>query len=162
MIAVERLDKAGLAWAQDTVTRHHYRRTAVPGRACPEGWAVTTPDLGRVGCLIVGRPQATLCRPWYGSVEEAASAKYGREHFVALGEHSAAVSPRPAAFYAAIAPLGGAATKKKGPDHYAEIGRKGGETLLAVFGTEHYARIGRLGAAAKARRRREQRDGAAG
>jgi hypothetical protein len=71
LIDVERLDAPSLDWAQRLVTRHHYRRSPVPGRACPEGWAVTSVDLGRVGCLIVGRPQATLCRPWYGSLDDA-------------------------------------------------------------------------------------------
>jgi hypothetical protein len=72
MTYLERLDRSGMSWAQATVTRHHYRRTPVSGRACPEGWAVELPQLGRVGCLIVGRPQATICRPWYGSVEDVA------------------------------------------------------------------------------------------
>lgn len=70
-IQVERLDGPGLDWAQAIVTRHHYRRSPVPGRACPEGWAVTSLDLGRIGCLVVGRPQATRCLDWYGSVEDA-------------------------------------------------------------------------------------------
>lgn len=70
-IDLERLDDAGLAWAQDTVTRHHYRHSPVPGRACPEGWAVRPAGFAHpMGCLIVGRPQATVCRPWYGSVED--------------------------------------------------------------------------------------------
>lgn len=70
-VNLERLDARGLAWAQATVREQHYRRCPVPGRACPEGWAVRLGEVGRVGCLIVGRPQATVCRPWYGSVEEA-------------------------------------------------------------------------------------------
>jgi hypothetical protein len=31
--------------------------------------------LGRVGCLIVGRPQATRCQSWYGSVDDAAAGR---------------------------------------------------------------------------------------
>ena len=68
---LERLDASGLRWAQCMVRHYHYRRSAVPTRARPEGWGVTLPALGRVGCLTVGWPQSTLCRPWYGSVEDA-------------------------------------------------------------------------------------------
>jgi len=70
LVAVECLGAPGLAWAQNAVERHHYRRSPVPRRACPEAWAVTAAELGRVGCLIVGRPQATRCLDWYGSVED--------------------------------------------------------------------------------------------
>lgn len=71
-VGVQRLDAAGLAWAQSTVTAHHYRRTPVPGRACPEAWGVRALDgiPNYIGYLIVGRPQATSCYPWYGSVED--------------------------------------------------------------------------------------------
>lgn len=75
MIDVERLDAPGLAWAQRLVARHHYLRSPVLARACPEGWAVTSVDLGRVGCLIVGRPQATRCLDWYGSVDDVATGR---------------------------------------------------------------------------------------
>jgi hypothetical protein len=74
-VDVERLDKSGLTWAQAMVARHHYRHAAVPDRASPEGWAVKIGPLGRVGCLLVGRPQSTLCRPWYGSVEDASTGR---------------------------------------------------------------------------------------
>lgn len=71
MIAVEPIDRAGLAWAQDAVAAHHYLRSAVLGRASPEAWAIHATGIrSRIGCLIVGRPQATRCRDWYGSVED--------------------------------------------------------------------------------------------
>lgn len=72
-LTLEHLDADGFAWAQDAVWRYHYRHAPVPTRACPEAWAVRLGALGDVGCLIVGRPQATVCRPWYGSVEEVAA-----------------------------------------------------------------------------------------
>lgn len=75
MISLEYCDERGLAWAQATVARHHYLRTPVDTRCSPEAWAVRLGDLGRVGCLIVGRPQATRCYPWYGSVEDMAVGK---------------------------------------------------------------------------------------
>lgn len=70
-VSLQYLDDIGRAWAQETVTHHHYRHAPVPGRACPESWAVVVEGVGPIGCLIVGRPQATVCRPWYGSVDEA-------------------------------------------------------------------------------------------
>jgi hypothetical protein len=74
-VRVERLDRPGLDWAQDRVTRFHYLRSPVLGRACPEAWEVRAGGLGRVGCLIVGRPQATKCFPWYGSLEDLADGR---------------------------------------------------------------------------------------
>ena len=53
------LDDDGMVWAQDTVWRYHYRHRPVPAHARPQGWAVRLGALGRVGCLLVGRPRAT-------------------------------------------------------------------------------------------------------
>ncbi len=71
MISLLPLDRPGIAWAQDIVTRCHYRRSPVDGRSSVEGYAVQHDRLGRVGLLLFGRPEATVCRPWYGSVAEA-------------------------------------------------------------------------------------------
>lgn len=75
MLSLEYLDNRGLAWAQATVAAHHYLRAPVLARACPEAWAVCVEGLGPVGCLIVGRPQATRCYPWYGSVGDVATGR---------------------------------------------------------------------------------------
>lgn len=75
-LTLEPLDAGGMVWAQDTVWRYHYRHSPVLARACPEGWAVRLGALGRVGCLLVGRPQATRCKPWYGSVGGVADGEY--------------------------------------------------------------------------------------
>lgn len=74
-VQVERLDASGLAWAQETVTRQHYRHSPVPTRACPEGWVIRAGTLDDVGCLLVGRPQATVCRPWYGATGDVAAGR---------------------------------------------------------------------------------------
>lgn len=71
-IWLEHLSPDGLAWAQDQVARYHYLRAAVPAVYRPEGWAVCAAGLGRLGCLIVGRPQSTRVKGWYGSLEDVA------------------------------------------------------------------------------------------
>ena len=63
------LDRDGLDWAQEKVTKYHYRHTPVDARCSVEGYAVTIYGI-RVGCLLFGRPEATRCYPWYGSVED--------------------------------------------------------------------------------------------
>lgn len=74
-VTVTPLDRPGLAWAQGIVAEHHYLRSSVLGRACPEAWSVDTEKLDYCGCLIVGRPQATRCLGWYGSLEDLAAGR---------------------------------------------------------------------------------------
>jgi hypothetical protein len=74
-VSLHPLDRAGLAWAQATVTRWHYLRTPVDGRCALEGYAVHLADWGRVGLLLVGRPEAQRCYPWYGSVDDVAAGR---------------------------------------------------------------------------------------
>lgn len=84
-VDVRRLDPRGLAWAQRTVAEQHYLRSAVLGRACPEGWSVHLPGFDHpVGCLIVGRPQATKCLPWYGSLDDLAAGRCGLSRWAVL------------------------------------------------------------------------------
>lgn len=67
------LDVEGLRLAQAAVTRHHYLHRPVDVRSTPEAYAVHLPtSASPVGYLIVGRPEATRCYPWYGSVEDVA------------------------------------------------------------------------------------------
>ena len=70
VITLRPLDRAGLRWAQDTVSAYHYLRTPVDPRCSVEGYAVETPLLGRIGLLLFGRPQATRCGDWYGGVAD--------------------------------------------------------------------------------------------
>jgi len=63
------LDQVGLRAAQALVAREHYLRKRVDVRCSVEGYGVTV--AGRnVGVLLLGRPQATACYPWYGSVSD--------------------------------------------------------------------------------------------
>lgn len=64
------LDRDGLAWAQVIVTVHHYLRRPVDSRCSVEGYAVHVEPIGWAGLLLFGRPEATRCYPWYGSVAD--------------------------------------------------------------------------------------------
>lgn len=73
-IALAPLAKAGVAEAQQLVTRHHYLGKPVDPRCSVEGYGVEM-DGRAVGVLILGRPQATACYPWYGSVPDVATGR---------------------------------------------------------------------------------------
>lgn len=70
------LDKAGLAVAQTLVARRHYLGKPVDARCSVEGYGVSVMD-ERVGVMLLGRPQATACYPWYGSVGDVATGRAG-------------------------------------------------------------------------------------
>ncbi len=70
MITLEPLDRAGVAWANAKVAEFHYLHTPVDSRSSVEGYGVLLPGIGRVGVLLFGRPEATCCYPWYGSVAD--------------------------------------------------------------------------------------------
>jgi hypothetical protein len=74
MPTVRGLDRAGVAEAQRLVTARHYLRKPVDPRCSVEAYGV---ELGAhtVGVFVLGRPQATLCYPWYGSVADVASGR---------------------------------------------------------------------------------------
>lgn len=65
------LDSAGRARAQHIVAHCHYLRRPVDSRCSVEGYAVELMGVpGVAGWFLLGRPQATSCYPWYGSVED--------------------------------------------------------------------------------------------
>lgn len=66
-----RLDRADLAQAQRLVTERHYLHAPVDARCSVEGYAAFMCN-EPVAFLLLGRPQATRCFPWYGSVEDLA------------------------------------------------------------------------------------------
>lgn len=73
---VRHLGPAGLAAAQEAVTRHHYLRAPVDPRGMPEAFGVFLPWRAEpVGYLICARPEATRCYPWYGSVDDVATGR---------------------------------------------------------------------------------------
>ncbi len=72
-------DRSAIAWAQQTVTRYHYLYRPVDTRCSVEAYVVRLQLPWRewkpVGCLVFGRPEATRCYPWYGSVEDIATGR---------------------------------------------------------------------------------------
>jgi hypothetical protein len=74
VITLRALDRDGLAHAQQLVTRHHYLHKPIDARCSVEGYGVRVGHTteAQVGVLLLGRPQATRCYPWYGSVEDVA------------------------------------------------------------------------------------------
>lgn len=75
MIRLDTLDSAGIAWAQGLVVQNHYLHRPVDPRCSVEGYGVRVGALEHCGTLLVGRPQATRCYPWYGSVEDVAAGR---------------------------------------------------------------------------------------
>ena len=58
-------------------------------------------------------------------------------------------------FFARIGKKGGETMKQRGPAYFAEIGRKGGESTKRTQGAAHYSRIGKAGGAAKGSRNKQ-------
>jgi len=75
MIELEMLDRVGMAWAQAQVKAQHYLHAPVDVRSMPEGYAVHVEGVGRIGVLLFGRPEATRCYPFYGSVQDVQSGR---------------------------------------------------------------------------------------
>jgi len=67
-------DSAGLRWAQEQVTAHHYLHHPVDVRCRPLAYLVQWDDQP-MGCLIFGRPEATRVTGWYGSVEDVTAGR---------------------------------------------------------------------------------------
>jgi hypothetical protein len=73
-VRVEPLDRAGIAEAQALVAARHYLGKPVDARCSVEGYGVFL-DREQVGVMLLGRPQATACYPWYGSLEDVAAGR---------------------------------------------------------------------------------------
>lgn len=74
-VTLNPLDRYGLEWAQGIVTLWHYLRRPVDPRCSVEGYSIHLPGPGCVGLFLLGRPEATRCYPWYGSVPDIASGR---------------------------------------------------------------------------------------
>jgi hypothetical protein len=73
-VTVEPLSRPAVAEVQRLVAQHHYLRKPVDARCSVEGYGVSL--AGRqVGVFLLGRPQATACYPWYGSVTDVAGGR---------------------------------------------------------------------------------------
>ena len=59
-------DASDLAWAQTTVTEHHYLHQPVDPRARPMAYTLRLADGSRVGLVMLGIPHATRCGGWWG------------------------------------------------------------------------------------------------
>src|SRR4051794_14999099 len=76
MIELKLLDRTGRAWAQAQVIAHHYLHAPVDARCSVEGYSVQVGGVPEpMGCLLLGRPEATRCYPWYGSVADVATGR---------------------------------------------------------------------------------------
>lgn len=75
MISLHLLDRSHISTAQLVVTEHHYLHRPVDARCSVEGYEIELTGYGFAGYLLFGRPEATRCQDWYGSVEDA---KVGR------------------------------------------------------------------------------------
>lgn len=71
---LQQLTRAEVEEAQVLVAREHYLRKRVDPRCSVEGYAVGLAGMA-VGVLLLGRPQATACYPWYGSVSDVAGGR---------------------------------------------------------------------------------------
>jgi len=74
-LTLQLADYAGLVWAQEQVTQHHYLHRPVDVRCSPVAYLVIDEDGQRQGCLIFGRPQASRVGGWYGSVADQQSGR---------------------------------------------------------------------------------------
>jgi hypothetical protein len=89
------LDRAGVRAAQGIVTQEHYLRKPIDARCSVEGYAIecaTVPEV--LGVFLLGRPQATACYPWYGSVEDVATGRAEVTRWQVLNVARIWVSPR--------------------------------------------------------------------
>lgn len=93
-LTLHHCDANGLAWAQWLVTEHHYRHAPVDARSSPQAWRVEVAGLGIVGCLIVNRPEASRCYPWYGSLADVASGRAQLSYWQVLNLARVYLSPR--------------------------------------------------------------------
>lgn len=71
MFTIELLDKPGIATAQAAMIDRHYLHKPVDARCSVEGYRLYDNIHQRIaGWLLFGRPQATRCADWYGSVDD--------------------------------------------------------------------------------------------
>lgn len=82
MIKLEIAKKPEIKHMQDTVVAHHYLHRPVDARCSVEAYhvmlSVDTPHFRydqAIGLLMFGRPEATRCGSWYGSVDDVQSGR---------------------------------------------------------------------------------------
>lgn len=73
---LEQLSPPAIADAQRLVAGCHYLCKPVDPRCSVEGYSIHLHRMGaRVGVFLLGRPQATACYPWYGSVGDVGAGR---------------------------------------------------------------------------------------
>lgn len=75
MIGLKMATRDEIGRMQTTVAQHHYLHRHVDTRCSIEAYAVRLVDGLPVGLLMFGRPEATRCGAWYGSVNDVVSGK---------------------------------------------------------------------------------------
>lgn len=76
MLHLNWLNPQELKTAQEIVAKYHYLHTPVDVRTTPQGYFISHDSLiGQQGILLFGRPEATKCYPFYGSVEDVVTGK---------------------------------------------------------------------------------------
>lgn len=70
MIKLKLLNRDEIRLAQETVIEHHYLHRPVDARCSVEGYSVHLDSHEPAGYLLFGRPEATRCGSWYGSVDD--------------------------------------------------------------------------------------------
>lgn len=75
MIRLEMAQRDEINRMQATVAQHHYLHRYVDTRCSIEAYTVCLVDGLPVGLLMFGRPEATRCGTWYGSVDDVANGK---------------------------------------------------------------------------------------
>jgi hypothetical protein len=87
-----------LGGCQQMVTAHHYLRSPVDVRSRPLAYHVRLmPNLGTVGCLIFGRPEASACFAGgltYGGAEDVAAGRAAFDRWEVLNLARVWLSPR--------------------------------------------------------------------
>lgn len=89
------LDAGEMRQAQATMILKHYLGTPVDRRCQVEGYGVMLAPRSTelVGYLLVGRPEATRCYPWYGSLQDVVAGKAACSYWEVLNLARVWLSP---------------------------------------------------------------------
>lgn len=70
MVTMKLLNRDEIKFAQGMVINHHYLHRPVDTRCSVEGYSVWVNRFHCAGYFLFGRPEATRCGSWYGSVDD--------------------------------------------------------------------------------------------
>lgn len=69
MLEIKWMEKSQIQQAQSLVTKEHYLHKPIDTRCSIQGYDIQL-NGQHAGVLLFGRPEATRCYPWYGSVAQ--------------------------------------------------------------------------------------------